>query len=51
MSWSGTDDISVISYRKRKEIKHIATGEPGGNRAHPQRIRNGVVRQSFLNAN
>ena len=51
VSWSGTDDISVISYRKRKEIKHIPTGEPGGNRAHPQRIRNGVVRQSFLDAN
>ena len=35
----------------RKEIKHIPTGEPGGNPAHPQRIRNGVVRQSFLDAN
>ncbi|MDQ2675668.1 MAG: hypothetical protein M3Y34_02575, partial [Actinomycetota bacterium] len=51
VSWSGTDDISVISYRKRKEIKHIPVGEPGGNRAHPQRIRNGAVRQSFLDAN
>lgn len=51
VSWSGTDDISVISYRKGKEIKHLDTGEPGGNRAHPQRIRNGVVLQSFLDAN
>jgi DNA-binding beta-propeller fold protein YncE len=51
VSWSGTDDMSVISYRKRREIKHIPVGEPGGNRAHPQRIRNGVVRQSFLDAN
>jgi DNA-binding beta-propeller fold protein YncE len=51
VSWSGTDDISIISYRKRKEIDHTAVGEPAGNRAHPQRIRNGVVRQSFLDAN
>jgi hypothetical protein len=51
VSWSGTDDISVISYGKRKEIEHLDVGEPAGNRAHPQRIRNGVVRQSFLDAN
>ena len=51
VSWSGTDDISVISYGRRKEIRHIDVGEPGGNAAHPQRIRNGVVRQSFLDAN
>ena len=51
VSWSGTDDISVISYGKRKEIEHLDVGEPGGNRAHPQRIRNGVVRQSFIDAN
>jgi hypothetical protein len=51
VSWSGTDDISVISYRKRKEIAHLDVGEPAGNPAHPQRIRNGIVRQSFLDAN
>ena len=51
VSWSGTDDISIISYKKRKEIDHTNVGEPAGNRAHPQRIRNGVVRQSFLAAN
>jgi len=51
VSWSGTDDISIISYRKRKETDHVDVGEPAGNPAHPQRIRNGVVRQSFLDAN
>ena len=51
VSWSGTDDISIISYRKRQEVDHTPVGEPGGNRAHPQRIRNGVVLQSFLDAN
>ncbi len=45
VSWSGTDSMSVISYRKGKEIKHIEVGD------HPQRIRNGVVRKSFLAAN
>lgn len=51
VSWSGTDDISVISYRTRKEIAHIPVGDPGGERAHPQRIRNGFVRKSFIAAN
>ncbi len=51
VSWSGTDDISIISYGKRREVDHTDVGEPGGNPAHPQRIRNGVVRQSFIAAN
>ncbi|HYH62641.1 MAG TPA: hypothetical protein VD766_12310 [Solirubrobacterales bacterium] len=51
VSWSGTDDISIISFKTRKEIDHADVGEPAGNPAHPQRIRNGVVRQSFLDAN
>ena len=51
VSWSGTDDISVISYRKRKEIAHIPVGDEGGQPAHPQRIRNGFVRDSFVAAN
>ena len=42
VSWSGTDSISVISYKKRKEVAHI----PVGN--HPQRIRPGFVRTSWL---
>jgi YVTN family beta-propeller protein len=42
VSWSGTDSISVISYRKRKEIARIPVGD------HPQRIRTGFVRPSWL---
>jgi hypothetical protein len=42
VSWSGTDSISVISYRKREEIAHIQVGD------HPQRIRNGAVRRSWV---
>ena len=45
VSWSGTDQISVISYRKRKEIARIDVGD------HPQRIRMGTVRKSFVQAN
>ncbi len=45
VSWSGTDDVSVISYRNRREIAHIPVGD------HPQRIRNGFVRRSFARAN
>ena len=44
VSWSGTDTISVINYRKRKEIARIPVGD------HPQRIRTGVVRSSFIAA-
>ena len=51
VSWSGTDDISIFRFANRKEIKHIDVGVPGGNPAHPQRIRNGMVRQSFVKAN
>jgi len=42
VSWSGSDRISVISYRKRKEIARIPVGD------HPQRIRSGNVRTSWL---
>ncbi len=42
VSWSGTDSISVISYRKRKEIGHIEVGD------HPQRIRMGRVRTDWI---
>jgi YVTN family beta-propeller protein len=44
VSWSGSDRLSVISYRKEKEIAQI----PVGN--HPQRVRVGVVRRSWLRA-
>lgn len=44
VSWSGTDNISVISYRTRKEIANV----PVGN--HPQRIRTGDVRKGWIRA-
>ncbi len=44
VSWSGTDSISVISYRRRKEIAHIEVGD------HPQRVRTGYVRRSWIHA-
>ena len=44
VSWSGSDTISVISYRKRKEIANLPVGD------HPQRIRMGNVRASWIRA-
>jgi DNA-binding beta-propeller fold protein YncE len=44
VSWSGTDSVSAISYKRRKEIARIGVGD------HPQRVRNGVVRKSWLKA-
>jgi opacity protein-like surface antigen len=44
VSWSGTDSVSAISYKNRKEIARIGVGD------HPQRVRNGVVRKSWLKA-
>jgi YVTN family beta-propeller protein len=44
VSWSGTDSLSVISYRTGKEIAHIPVGD------HPQRVRTGDVRSSWLRA-
>ena len=45
VSWSGTDNVSVISYRKRKVIADIPVVD------HPQRVRTGTVRRSFVEAN
>jgi hypothetical protein len=45
VSWSGSDKISVVSYRKSKEIASIPVGD------HPQRVRMGYVRRSFVKAN
>jgi hypothetical protein len=45
VSWSGSDRISVISYRKRKEIARVDVGD------HPQRMRMGSVRRGWLRAN
>jgi DNA-binding beta-propeller fold protein YncE len=44
VSWSGTDKISVISYRTGKLIADV----PVGN--HPQRVRMGYVRNSWIRA-
>jgi YVTN family beta-propeller protein len=45
VSWSGSDRISVISYADREEIAQIPVGD------HPQRMRIGHVRTSWLRAN
>jgi hypothetical protein len=42
VSWSGTDKVSVISYKDRNEIASIQVGD------HPQRIRSGVVRSDWV---
>ena len=39
VSWSGSDRISVISYRKREEIARVDVGD------HPQRMRMGSMRR------
>ena len=42
VSWSGTDRISIFSFRRRKEIARISVGD------HPQRIRTGFIRKGVL---
>jgi DNA-binding beta-propeller fold protein YncE len=44
VSWSGSDRVSVISYRKRKVVADFRVGD------HPQRVRMGFVRRSFVRA-
>jgi YVTN family beta-propeller protein len=44
VSWSGSDRISVINYRKKKEIARVPVGD------HPQRIRSGNVTAAWLAA-
>ena len=44
VSWSGTDEISIIDYKKRKVIAQIPVGD------HPQRVRTGAVRKSWIRA-
>ena len=42
MSVSGNDRVSVISYRKAREVRRIRVGD------HPQRMRMGRIRSAFL---
>jgi DNA-binding beta-propeller fold protein YncE len=44
VSWSGTDSLSAISYDTEREVARIQVGD------HPQRVRNGVVRTDWANA-
>jgi hypothetical protein len=43
VSWSGTDQMSVISYATGKEVARVNVGN------HPQRIREGVVPANWMN--
>ena len=42
MSVSGEDRVSVISYRKNREVRRIRVGD------HPQRMRMGRIRNAYL---
>ena len=44
VSWSGTDAVSVFSYRTGRQIAKTKVGD------HPQRVRTGFVPQSFIDA-
>ena len=42
MSISGEDRVSVISYRREREVRRIKVGD------HPQRMRMGAIRETYL---
>jgi hypothetical protein len=42
MSISGDDRVSVISYRREREVRRIKVGD------HPQRMRMGAIRERYL---
>jgi DNA-binding beta-propeller fold protein YncE len=56
VSWSGSDRVSAISYETGSVVADTPVGDPsnddpaGGQPAHPQRVRNGVVRTDWANA-
>ena len=41
ISWSGTDQVSVINYDTREEVRRIDVGN------HPQRIREGMLKTDW----
>jgi DNA-binding beta-propeller fold protein YncE len=52
VSWSGSDRVSAISYATGNVVADTPVGDPGsdpagGQPAHPQRVRNGVVRTDW----
>ena len=42
ISWSGTDQVSVINYATRQETHRIDVGN------HPQRVREGVIKANWI---
>jgi DNA-binding beta-propeller fold protein YncE len=42
VSWSGSDTVSKISYRTARIVQTKQVGD------HPQRVRNGLIRTSYL---
>ena len=42
ISWSGSDTVAKISYRTARIVKTQKVGD------HPQRVRNGFIRTSYL---
>jgi len=48
---SGTDHVVVIDFRTERVLAQIPVGDPqdvNGTRAHPQRVRPGVIATSLL---
>lgn len=45
VSYSGDDEVAIISFKKKKEIKRIKVG------FHPQRVRQGVVTPAWIKRN
>ena len=42
ISWSGTDQVSVINYATGQEVKRIDVGN------HPQRVREGMLKADWI---